>query len=200
MRRRPGEVQRMTLPPPLAIIQARMGSTRLPGKMLREIQGVPLIEHVWRRTVKAFGKRNTIVAHPASEDNAPMIALLDKLGAQRFPWSGPENDVLSRFFHCAHYYRWHPDSVIVRVTADDWRKSPATMRRVASGERHPVELGAEAFTLAMLDEAHAKTEMESEKREHITYAIFPTLPPACPPGTWTIDTAEDIAAAENTSG
>lgn len=174
-----------------------MGSKRLPGKVLLPIGGMPLIEHVWRRAVKAFGKRNTVVAYPNMAENAPLVAVLESLGAQRFAWDGPENDVLGRFFHCAHRYRWHPDSVIVRVTADDWRKSPAMMKRVAKGERLPVELGAEAFTLAMLDHAQATVGLESDKREHLTHALFPTEPPKAPAGIWTIDTAEDLAAAES---
>jgi len=174
-----------------------MGSKRLPGKVLLPIKGVPLIEHVWNRTVDAFGKENTIVAHPSNPQNAPLAEVLDSLGAQTFQWDGDEDDVLSRFFHCAHHYRWHPDSVIVRVTADDWRKDPAMMKRVAAGERLPVELGAEAFTLAMLDEAHKTVGFEKGYREHITYALFPTAPPAAPPGVWTIDTAGDVEAAEN---
>jgi spore coat polysaccharide biosynthesis protein SpsF (cytidylyltransferase family) len=186
----------MTLPPPLAIVQARMGSKRLPGKVLLPIHGVPLIEHVWRRTVKAFGKQHTVVAHPDTPENAPLVEVLESLGAQRFAWDGPENDVLSRFYYCAHRYRWHPDSVIVRVTADDWRKNPAMMKRVANGERLPVELGAEAFTLAMLDEAQGTVGFQADYREHITHALFPTAPPKPPPGIWTIDTAEDLAAAQ----
>jgi len=187
----------MTLPPPLAIIQARVGSKRLPGKVLLPIGGAPLIEHVWRRTVKAFGKRHTVVAHPDTPENAPLAEYLESLGAQRFPWDGPEDDVLSRFYYCAHRYRWHPDSVILRVTADDWRKSPPMMRRVANGERMAVELGAEAFTLAMLDEAQRTPDLPAAHREHITLALFPTLPPKPPPGVWTIDTADDLAAAQS---
>lgn len=184
-------------PPPLAIVQARMGSKRLPGKVLLPIQGIRLIDHVWRRAVEAFGEQHTVVAHPDTSENAPLVEVLDSLGAQRFAWDGPEDDVLSRFYYCAHRYRWHPGSVIVRVTADDWRKSPAMMKRVANGERMAVEVGAEAFTLAMLDEAQQSLGYPSEQREHITHALFPTAPPEPPPGIWTIDTAEDLAAAQH---
>jgi spore coat polysaccharide biosynthesis protein SpsF (cytidylyltransferase family) len=116
-----------------------------------------------------------------------MATELDRLGAKLFPWYGKENDVLSRFHACAHYHRWHPDSVIVRVTADDWCKDPAAMKRVANGERLPAEIGGEAFTLAMLDEAH----QYSDEREHLTHALFEYPAPMAPFGTWSIDTQAD---------
>lgn len=177
-----------------------MGSKRLPGKVLLLLHGMPLIEHVWQRTVEAFGKEHTIVAHPDTEGNAPLVEVLESLGAQRFAWDGPEDDVLSRFYFCAHTYRWMAESIIVRVTADDWRKDAAMMRRVANGERLPVEQGAEAFTLAMLDEAQRSVGMrfgssEPYYREHLTETLFPVPPPAAPPGIWSIDTEQDLAAA-----
>jgi spore coat polysaccharide biosynthesis protein SpsF len=190
--------------PPLAIIQARMGSKRLPGKVLLPIAGRTLIHRVWATTVEAFGYDHTVVAYPDTPENEPLRTELARICAIRFAWNGPENDVLGRFHACAHTYRWHPDSVIVRVTADDPFKDVLSMRRVAAGERLPVELGGEAFTLAMLDAAIDATDAErygcfpgdmySRKREHITYIMFPTPPPPPPPGVWSIDTSEDYAA------
>ena len=176
--------------PPLAIIQARMGSSRLPGKMMLPIGGDTLVGRVWKLTCQAFGKEHTVVAYPATRENDPMATELDRLGAELFPWYGKENDVLSRFHACAHTYRWHPDSVILRVTADDWCKMPSAMLRVANGERLPAEIGGEAFTLAMLDEAH----QYSDEREHLTHALFEIGPPSAPDGIWSIDTQADYQA------
>ena len=62
-----------------------------------------------------------------------------------------------------------------------------------SGERLPVELGCEAFTLKMLDAAIDTTPVESAAREHITHALYQYVPPAAPKGrTWTIDTQQDL--------
>jgi CMP-2-keto-3-deoxyoctulosonic acid synthetase len=178
--------------PPLAIIQVRMGSRRLPGKALMTIAGRPIIQHVWERSVVAFGPEHVIAAYPDTAENEPLRVALDAMGARRFAWDGPEDDVLGRYFHCAHRDRWHPDSIIVRVTADDPFKDPEMMRRVAAGERLPVELGAEAFTLAMLDAAHLGTPSQ---REHLTPLLFPIPPPVAPAGCWTIDTQADLDAA-----
>lgn len=180
---------------PLAIVQARMASTRLPGKMLLPLGGDALVVRAWKLARHAFGPTNVVVATVENAANAPMIALLRERGAEVFAWRGPEADVLSRFYVCAHSYRWHPASVIVRVTPDDPWKDPRAMRDVAAGLRLPVEQGGEAFTLAQLDYAF----QHASQREHLTHALFdvepPRASPAHPSGVWTIDTREDYEAA-----
>lgn len=191
--------------PPLAIVQARLGSARLPGKVLLPLGGKSLIQHVWERAAEAFYAQHVVVACPADELNKPLRTAVENFGGQVFAWDGPENDVLGRFHACAHTYRWHPDSVIVRVTPDDWNKQPAMMKRVAAGERLPVELGAEAFTLAQLDAAMEKWVVEgfafgrpiyNPAREHITHALFSHPAPAAPDSQvpWSIDSREDYDA------
>ncbi len=179
---------------PLSIIQARLGSTRLEKKMLLEVGGRSLIRRAWDVSVEAFGEKNVVFAVPSNEKSAALLMAAIKLipHVNVFQWDGPEDDVLGRFWHCAHRYRWHPDSVIVRVTPDDPFKDSRMMLRVANGERLPVEQGAEAFTLAMLDQAYYKI---TEEREHLGMIFFPTRPPPPPPGIWSIDTADDLAAA-----
>lgn len=189
---------------PLAIVQARVGSKRLPGKVLLTLGGKTIIEHVWRRACEAFGEANVVVAYPDTAENAALSAELYDLGAQKEACPGPEDDVLGRFWYVAHRYRWHPDCVIVRVCADDPFHDPHAMKRVANGERLPVPVGAEAFTLAMLDAAILREpiwvpdgfgEVEyNERREHITRALFEVPPPAPPPGIWSVDTEADYQA------
>lgn len=200
----------MTLPPPLALVQVRMGSTRLPGKALLPLaDGRSILAHVYERAVQAFTQRHVVIACPSSAENDPIREWAathewaSVMAPNVFSWDGPENDVLGRFWHCSHAYRWHPDSVIVRVTADDPFKSPGAMRRVATGERLPVEMGGEAFTLAMLDEAHRRQQPVECKdghvavlpREHLTPILFPAEPPPCPPGAWTVDDQASYEAA-----
>ena len=179
--------------PPLAIVQARIASTRLPDKMLADLGGKPLVRWAWEAACSAFGADNVVCAIPASAENAQLGHILHALGAEVFRWDGPEDDVLSRLWHCAHRYRWHPQTVIVRVTPDDPFKLPGLLREVASGIRHPVELGGEAFTLEMLDRA----DLYASEREHITRELFRTPPPPAPKGIWTVDTPEDLEAARN---
>ena len=183
---------------PLCIIQARQYSKRLPGKMLLELHGETLIARAVRLAGEAFGAGNVVVAIPQGDIGTPLHAHLQKMHVAAVPVPVPENDVLARFWYVAHLFRWHPDSVIVRWTPDDPFKEPKLCKRVALGERLPVELGAEAFTLAMLDAAYERTALRN--REHITHALFPTLPPPAPTDRQlTVDTPEDWARvlAEN---
>ena len=195
----------MTLP--LAIIQARMGSTRLPGKMLLPVQGQPLLLHVAKRVIATpgLGRNNVVVAIPRGEDNDALFTLCEDHDVNVFAYGGDENDVLGRFYHCAHTFRWHPDTVILRVTPDDPWKDPRMMAAVIDGMRLPVEQGGEAFTLGMLDEAHKRfrgeptskrqKEWHAKAKEHISYALFNTPAPPPPPHPqgwpWSIDTQDD---------
>jgi spore coat polysaccharide biosynthesis protein SpsF (cytidylyltransferase family) len=189
---------------PLAILQARIASTRLARKMLLPLGDHPLIWWAWRAAVEAFSPFNAVIAMPASQENDELAQVCAEFGARVFRWDGPEDDVLGRFYHCAHRYRRHPDTVIVRVTPDDPFKVPDAMRRVAAGERLPVELGGEAFTLEMLDEAHYRetpvggTAIRCPEREHLTRALFRTAPPPPPDDgqVWTVDSPEDYARAQ----
>lgn len=195
---------------PLAIVQARMRSTRLPGKvMLPLADGRPILAWVVERAVAAFGAMNVVVATGPEEHNRAIVEWC-KTGMlnDAVAWNGDEADVLGRFHHVAHRYRWHPDSTIVRVCCDDPFHDVGAMRRVASGERLPVELGAEAFTLGMLDAAATNPTLRlpvtsygsvlvyPPEREHLTDALFPSRVPSPTDGRcWTVDTREDYERA-----
>lgn len=182
--------------PPLAIIQARMGSKRLPGKVLLKLGGETLIERVWRLTCEAFSRENVVVAFPFTEENEPLRRELMRIGAMRFEFQGNEDDVLRRYYECAWRYRWHPDSVIVRVTADEPWLVPSMLRATAAGVRNPVELGGEAFTLKMLARReHFFGPGAIHQREHISHALYDTPAPAAPDGVYSIDTQEDYERA-----
>lgn len=180
---------------PLAIVQARMGSRRFPGKMLADLGGRPLVWWAWNAAVEAFGAANVVVAMPASAENDVLAEAVEGFGGTVFRWDGDEDDVLGRFVACARTYRWRDDTVVLRVTADDPFKVPDLMRRVADGERHPVELSCEGFTLAFLEVANRDYRPSMTTREHMTY-LFTHRPPPAPPGVWTVDTPEDLEAAQ----
>jgi spore coat polysaccharide biosynthesis protein SpsF (cytidylyltransferase family) len=190
---------------PLVIIQARLASTRLPNKMLCDLGGQTLIQRAWGIACEAFGEDDCVVAIPKGDEDGPLGAELDRIGANVFAWDGDTADVLGRFHACAHTYRWKHDAVLLRITPDDPFKSAEHMWRVVNGERLPVELGGEAFTLAMLDAANEREELwtatvihgaeRNRYREHITHALFPfALPPIGIPG-YTVDTQTDLDAA-----
>lgn len=185
--------------PPLCIIQARYNATRFPGKMLKRLNGESLIERAVRIAQAAFGEEHVVVACPAADEDGPLGSELQRLGVNRFYYSGDERDLLGRFHHCAHSFRWHAQAVIVRYTPDDPFKAGEALQRVANGERLPVELGGEAFTLNTLGRAQQLTAAEDwNAREHLSnnLILFPTDPPPCPPGDgWTVDDQAGLEAA-----
>ena len=97
----------------VAIIQARLGSSRLPGKVLAEIVGQPMLWHVVNRVRKASTLDQVVVAipHTAADDILETFCTQDFIECFR----GSENDVLDRYFQAAKEYG---AEIIVRVTAD----------------------------------------------------------------------------------
>jgi spore coat polysaccharide biosynthesis protein SpsF len=185
-------------PPPLAIVTARMRSSRLPGKVLAECAGRPLIAWATDAAIAAFGRANVVIATTADPENAPIVAWAKAANMAVFAWDGPEADVLGRFAACAETYRWHPESIVIRVTPDDPRKRPDALRRVADGVREPVELGGEAITLDRLRDLNAVLSRVDDAvlREHLSYAFFRHPAPSAPDGLWTVDTPEQLAAMD----
>lgn len=96
-----------------AIIQARMGSTRLPGKVLREIAGEPMLVRDMHRVMQSKLVNTVIVATSTGPSDDPIIALCKKHGWDSF--RGNEQDVLDRFYQCAKVYK---ADIIVRITSD----------------------------------------------------------------------------------
>jgi spore coat polysaccharide biosynthesis protein SpsF (cytidylyltransferase family) len=169
--------------------------------MLLPLNGHPLIWWAWRRSIEAFGEANVVVCIPATEENQPLKDFLLRPGinAQVFEWEGPEEDVLGRLYYAANTYRWHPHSVICRVTPDDPRKEPGLMQAVAIGARHPVEQSCEAVTLEYLSVLHHNVT-DPMDREHLTRILSPVPPPPAPEGIWTVDTQEDLEAIAKEMG
>ncbi len=134
----------------VAIIQARLNSTRLPNKMLLPITkpvARPIIWYAHWEAQKYFSV--TIIACP--ERDAPRFRTAVP-GAEVFGWDGPESDILGRIHACAHhYFDVTPlDVEIARITPDDW----------------PIDVTRDRFTLSQLDRWH-QTVIDADLREHI---------------------------------
>lgn len=141
---------------PLAIIQARLHSTRLPNKMLLPVDGQPLLWWAWNTMGCILGFDHVVIACPLDDAGrfAAAIRLPDRLPTI-FAWEGNENDVLGRLHDCAHHWCSEPSSVILRITPDDF----------------PVDVLRETCTLAELDHWNA-TVTDPKLREHIGL-LFP---------------------------
>jgi spore coat polysaccharide biosynthesis protein SpsF len=97
----------------VAVIQARMGSSRLPGKSLIDLAGKPLLQHVVERLQRASLITEVVIATSDHPRDNPIEALATDLDIR--PVRGSENDVLARYALAA----WQANATtIVRVTAD----------------------------------------------------------------------------------
>lgn len=162
----------------VVIIQARMSSSRLPGKALADLNGKPVLEHVIGRC-QAANVGQVIVATTSRPDDEPIKELAARLGI--YSVGGDPDDVLGRFY--VTHGMLAPDAgVIVRVTADCPLLDPALLRQVAlkigrGGFDYVGVKGApdgyhqEAFTARALAMAH-RLAVTAYDREHVvTYML-----------------------------
>lgn len=160
----------------IAVIQARVGSTRLPNKVLLDLEGKTVIEHVINRVSKSKLVSETVVATTVLDQDLKIVDLCSGIGVRVY--RGSENDVLDRFYQAAKQLN---AGHIVRVTADCplidhkviddvlslhlKKKSDYTSNTIK--ETFPDGEDVEAFTFGALKRAWQDAELPSE-REHVT--------------------------------
>jgi len=165
------------------IVQARMGSTRLPGKVMHELAGRPVLEHVLRRCLAIQGVDLVILAVPDEGASISMIDLARRLHVPVF--SGPEKDVLERYrgamVWANNVVARNKITTVVRITADCPLIDPDVCARVVAlrHKQHaiytsnvhprsfPHGLDCEAFTADALINA-ADMATDPADREHVT--------------------------------
>jgi spore coat polysaccharide biosynthesis protein SpsF (cytidylyltransferase family) len=159
----------------IVIVQARLGSTRLPRKVLADICGKPMIQHVIERAREINNVDRVVLAvHGSDVDELYPSAKASSI----FAHSGDQSDVLGRFYYAALPYK--PD-VILRVTGDCPLIDPVLCNdvRCLVPTTHPYGtldtrrsgfpdgLDCEAFTMEMLEMAHERAT-DPYDREHVT--------------------------------
>ncbi len=97
----------------VAIVQARMGSTRLPGKVMMDLAGEPMLARVINRVRRATMLHEVVVATSTQPGDNVIVELSVKRGWPCF--RGSEDDVLDRYYQAAIH---HQADVVVRITAD----------------------------------------------------------------------------------
>lgn len=160
----------------VAIVQARMGSTRLPNKVLKPIMGKPMIELLLTRLARAKEIDEIVVATAEDSRNLPLIDAVSALGYRCY--AGSENDVLDRYIQAA---KMASAEVVVRITGDcpliDAALVDEAIRRFkmagvdylsnAAPPSYPDGLDTEVFTFAALERASRETDKAFD-REHVT--------------------------------
>ena len=99
----------------IAIVQARMGSTRLPGKILKDINGTPLIGYTLKRLQKSKVIDKVVLATSTNIENDPVEKYCNSIGIDCFRGGDNEDDVLDRFYKCSKKY---DADIILRITGD----------------------------------------------------------------------------------
>lgn len=164
----------------VAIIQARMGSTRLPGKVLLPLGGESVLGNVVKRAQAATRIDDVVVATTTRTTDSGIVDECDRLGVRCY--RGPELDVLSRFDLAAVR---EDATTVVRITADCPFISPEIIDEViVSRERSgadyasntlertfPLGLDVECFSVTALVSA-SRLARSSEEREHVTPYIY----------------------------
>jgi spore coat polysaccharide biosynthesis protein SpsF len=163
----------------VAIVQARMGSSRFPGKMLEHLGGMPLIEWVLRRLSKSRALDQIVLATSEKEKDDALVELALTLGVAIY--RGSESDVLTRFIEAATSV---DATNVVRVCADNPFIDPYEVDRLIDyfthnqcdyacnhqdrlGSKYADGFGAEIFSAATLKSIGEATK-EPRHREHAT--------------------------------
>jgi spore coat polysaccharide biosynthesis protein SpsF len=163
----------------LCIIQARLGSRRLKGKVLKLIGNQPLIYYVYNRIKKIKLIDKTVVA--TCKNNKKLLNWLNNNYIESF--IGSENNVLKRFYFCSKKY--NPEYV-VRITADDPLKDPTIIKKAIKLiiqnknidycsntilPSFPLGLDIEVFKFSALKRAYKMARTNYDK-EHVTSFIY----------------------------
>ena len=158
-----------------AILQGRIGSTRLPGKVLLPLVGKPVMQHVYERVHHCRNIDRIIVATTTERQDDCIVDLFDGLGVPVF--RGSEADPLDRYYQAATY---HGVPHIVRIMADCPLVDPKVVDEVVEmyfdggydfcylGGEFPTGLDVTVFSYSALERCWRETRRQSE-REHITF-------------------------------
>ncbi|MGE5702976.1 MAG: cytidylyltransferase domain-containing protein [Clostridia bacterium] len=165
-----------------AIVQARMGSTRLPGKVMLTMQDKTVLGHVITRLQRATRVDQIIVATSSLPRDLPVREEAERYQVQSF--AGSEKNLLERFFQATCSF---PTDIIVRINADCPLLDPLLVdmmvERFCSGKTmpdylsntltrtFPKGLDVEIFTRTALEAAYLQAQNEDEQ-EHVTPFLY----------------------------
>jgi len=164
----------------LCIIQARTGSTRLPNKVLKKINGISLLEYEISRIKQSKYIHKIIIATTDSINDDKIEKICKKINIDCF--RGSENDVLDRYYQCSLKYPEYEN--IIRITGDCPLIDPVVIDSVINffkknnfdyasnieKETFPDGMDVEVFKSSILKESARHARLSSE-REHVTQYI-----------------------------
>ena len=160
----------------VAIVQARMGSTRLPDKVMKPIGGVPMIELLLARLAKSEKIDQIVLATSTDDRNTPLVEHVESLGYTCV--RGSETDVLQRYLFAARQVQ---ADVVVRITGDcplidphfvdqairDYQSKNIDYLSNTAPATYPDGLDTEVFSLQALERAGQESQ-DPFDHEHVT--------------------------------
>lgn len=194
------------------IIQARMTSTRLPGKVMKEVLGKPLLQLQLERLMRVANVDQIIVATTTNEVDIPILELCKSLSISTF--RGSEENVLERYYQTAIAY---DIDIVIRITSDCPVIDPRVVEQVIDfylynqdsvdyvsnslARTFPRGMDTEVFSRQVLEQAY-QAATEAPEREHVTLYIYRhpkqfklanyAYRQDCSHHRWTVDTVEDF--------
>lgn len=196
----------------VAIIQARTGASRLPGKVLKEVLGKPLLAYQLERVRNCSNIDQILVATTKQKSDDRIVTLCEKMDI--YSYRGSEHDVLDRYYKAARHVE---ADIIVRLTADCPLIDPSQIDHVIQNyfpiqhtlqyvsntikRTFPRGMDTEVFSFAALKETHVKAKSRLD-REHVTRYMVNhpetftlwnvTYHEDQSQHRWTVDTIEDF--------
>ena len=166
------------------VIQARMGSTRLPGKSNLDLAGVSLVGRILERIKRCKTFQEIVLAIPKNKEDDVLLKIGEQFGVKVF--RGSENNLLDRYYQAAKLY---DANYVARLPADNPLSEPKEIDKLIChhlslcrrgfssnlssffNSGYPDGIGIEVFDFSLLDDAHERNTNE-EKNEHIHLNFF----------------------------
>jgi spore coat polysaccharide biosynthesis protein SpsF (cytidylyltransferase family) len=164
----------------LAIIQARMGSTRLPNKVLKKVNNTPLLAYQIKRLKLSEKIDKIVIATGDNRQNDPIEKMCNQIKTPCF--RGSEDDVLERYYKCSIKYPKYDhilritgdcpliDPYVVDQVIDYYKKNKFEYVSNVEPPTYPDGMDIEIFTKSILEKVHKAASLDSE-REHVTWLI-----------------------------
>lgn len=203
----------------VVVIQARMTSTRLPGKIALPLAGAPMLQRVVERALAIPGADAVCVAAPEGDDHQPIVDMVEPMTGVSVV-RGPENDVLKRYAQAADAME---ATTVIRITSDCPMIDPqvsgaviglakatgASLARTSPASGYPWGYDTELFDADLLRIAE-KNATDAYDREHVSPyfwnrpeefpAVFLDRRPDRREWCLTVDTESDYRRAQNIFG
>ena len=166
----------------VGIIQARMGSTRLPGKIMRDVCGKPMLEMMIERVRRSKTLEKIVIATSTNKEDDIIVEFCNKMNVDFY--RGSENDLIARYKGASDMFGV---DVVVRLTSDTPIMDSYVIDKVVDvyvkndydfvsncypmPRTYPDGMNVEVFSAKILDEAFKESKKPSE-REHVTFFMW----------------------------